>query len=112
MKKMIVALLFILCGCSSGSTVAHMADSIKDELSLIAEEFYSLPPECGDKTKLGQRIELTIERVDILEESYMEITDTLVQETRRLELYVFILSAVLLALGVLLARRLLSRVFQ
>lgn len=112
MKKMIVALLFILCGCSSGSTVSHMADSIKDELSLIAEEVYALPPECGDKTKLGQRIELTIERVNILEDSYIEVTDTLVKETRRLELYVFILSAVLIALGVLLARRLLSRVFQ
>ena len=103
-------IVLLLAGCTTETVVNKMADDIKDELQLIAEDVYSLPPECGDQTKLAQRIELTRERVDILEETYIKEADDLRTKNRRLEGYIFTLSVALVVAAGLAVRRLLSRV--
>lgn len=103
-------IVLLLAGCTTETVVNKMADDIKDELQLIAEDVYSLPPECGDQTKLAQRIELTRERVDILEETYIKEADDLRTKNRRLEGYIFTLSVALVVAIGLAVRRLLSRV--
>ena len=107
-----MALVLLLCGCSAESTVNRMADNIRDDLTAIAEDVYMLPPECGEQTRLAQRIELTRERIDIMEEEYIHETDALKEEKRRLELLLFIASTILFALAILWGKRLLTRVFQ
>lgn len=103
-------IVLLLAGCTTETVVNKMADDIKDELRLIAEDVYSLPPECGDQTKLAQRIELTRDRVDILEETYIKEADDLRNKNRRLEGYIFTLSVALVVAAGLAVRRLLSRV--
>lgn len=103
-------IVLLLAGCTTETVVNKMADDIKDELQLIAEDVYSLPPECGDQTKLAQRIELTRDRVDILEETYIKEADDLRTKNRRLEGYIFTLSVALVVAIGLAVRRLLSRV--
>lgn len=103
-------IVLLLAGCTTETVVNKMADDIKDELRLIADDVYSLPPECGDQTKLAQRIELTRDRVDILEETYIKEADDLRTKNRRLEGYIFTLSVALVVAAGLAVRRLLSRV--
>lgn len=103
-------IVLLLAGCTTETVVNKMADDIKDELRLIADDVYSLPPECGDQTKLAQRIELTRDRVDILEETYIKEADDLRTKNRRLEGYIFTLSVALVVAIGLAVRRLLSRV--
>lgn len=103
-------IVLLLAGCTTETVVNKMADDIKDELRLIADDVYALPPECGDQTKLAQRIELTRERVDILEETYIKEADDLRTKNRRLEGYIFTLSVALVVAAGLAVRRLLSRV--
>lgn len=102
-------LVLLLCGCSAETAVNHMADNIRDELTLIAEDVYSLPPECGEQTKLAQRIELTRERIDIMEEEYISETDGLKKRNRQLKTTNDILSFVLALLAGLLVSRLLRK---
>lgn len=107
-----ILLVLLLCGCSTETTVNRMADNIRDDLTSIAEDVYMLPPECGEQSRLAQRIELTRERIDIMEEEYINETDALKEEKRRLELMLFMASAILFALAILWGKRLLTRVFQ
>lgn len=112
MKKLFIAMIFVLCGCTKETPVNHMADNIRDELTAIAEEVYMLPPECGDQAKLAQRIELTRERVDIMEETYVNETSALVNEKRRLEICLSFIFIIFLIVATLWVRRLLTRVVQ
>lgn len=112
MKKLFVVMIFVLCGCAKVTPVNHMADNIRDELTAIAEEVYMLPPECGDQAKLAQRIELTRERVDIMEETYANETSVLVNEKRRLERCLSLVFVMFIIAATLLVRRLLTRVVQ
>jgi predicted nucleic acid-binding Zn ribbon protein len=105
-------IVLFLAGCSSETPVNHMADSIRNELSLIAEDVYMLPPECGDQSKLAQRIEMARERIDIMEETYINETCVLVNEKRRFQRYTFILFWALTVLIALWVKRLLTRVVQ
>lgn len=112
MKKLFVAIVFVLCGCAKETTVNHMADNVREELTLIAEEVYALPPECGEQTKLAQRIELTRERIDIMEDAYNKEAADLRAENQRLQNISFILFVIVTMAATLLARRLLTRVSQ
>lgn len=112
MKKLFVVMIFVLCGCAKETPVNHMADNIRDELTAIAEEVYMLPPECGDQAKLAQRIELTRERVDIMEETYANETSVLVNEKRRLERCLSFVFIMFIIAATLWVRRLLTRVVQ
>lgn len=106
-----ILLVLLLAGCTSETVVNHMASDIREDLTLIAEEVYALPPECGEQSKLAQRIELVRERVDIMEEAYIGETDDLKDKNRRLEGYVFLLTFALAVAAGLLAKRLLQKVF-
>lgn len=110
LSRLLIVLL--LAGCSSETVVNHMADNIREELTSIAGDVYMLPPECGDQTKLAQRIEMTRERIDIMEEAYIKETNALESEKRRFQRYTFILFWVLAVLIALWAKRLLTRVVQ
>ena len=109
LNKALILPIFVLAGCSSDTIVNQMADEIHDELTLVAEDIYALPPECGEQVKLAQRIELVRERVDIMEEAYIKETDDLNQKNRRLEGYVFTLTLALAVAVGLLVKRLLQR---
>jgi hypothetical protein len=110
LKRLLIVLL--LTGCSSETVVNHMADSIREELSSIAGDVYMLPPECGDQSKLAQRIEMSRERIDIMEEAYTKETNALESEKRRFQRYTFILFGILAVMTSLLVKRLLTRVVQ
>lgn len=110
LSKLLIVLL--LAGCARETPVNHMADNIREELTAIAEDVYMLPQECGDQSKLAQRIELTRERVDIMEESYINETSELMSEKRRFQTYTFILFGALTVLVALWAKRLLTRAVQ
>ena len=110
LNRLLIVLL--LAGCSSETVVNHMADNIREELTSIAEEVYMLPPECGDQTKLAQRIEMTRERVDIMEETYANETSVLVNEKRRLERCLSFVFVIFLVAATLWVKRLLTRVVQ
>lgn len=105
-------IVLLLAGCARETPVNHMADNIREELTTIAGDVYMLPPECGDQSKLAQRIELTRERVDIMEETYINETSELLAEKRRFQTYTFILFWALAVLVALWAKRLLTRVVQ
>lgn len=105
-------IVLLLAGCARETPVNHMADNIREELTAIASDVYMLPPECGDQSKLAQRIELTRERVDIMEETYINETNALESEMRRFQTYTFILFWVLAVLLALWAKRLLTRAVQ
>jgi hypothetical protein len=110
LSRLLIVLL--LAGCSSDTVVNQMADSIKGELISIADEVYMLPPECGDQSKLAQRIEMTRERIDIMEEAYIKETNALESEKRRFQRYTFILFWALAVLVALWVKRLLTRTVQ
>lgn len=112
MKKLFIAMVFVLCGCAKETTVNHMADNIRDELTAIAEEVYALPSECGDQAKLAQRIELTRERVDIMEDAYNKEAADLLAENQRLHNTLFIVFVILTMAATLLVRYLLTRASQ
>lgn len=102
-------LFLLLTGCSSKTVVNNMAEDIRSDLSLIAEEVYALPPECGEQTKLGQRVELVLQRIDIMEEAYQTETGDLKSKNRRLETANNFLVIVLLLALILGAKSLLKK---
>lgn len=101
MKYLLFA--FLLASCSSNTVVNNMADDIRQELVNIAEEVYALPPECGEQSKLAQRINMVHDRIDIMEDAYITETDDLKSKNRRLKaandgmIIVLLLGVVLLA---------------
>lgn len=106
LNKLII--LIVLAGCSSDTAVNHMADNVREELQLISDDIKSLPKECGDQTKLAHRIDLCVERIDIMEEAYIEETDGLKEKNRRLEIANDIMAMILIVVAVWLGKRLLQ----
>lgn len=110
MKRIIFAFLFLLCGCASETVVNHVAQDVRDDLTLIAEDVYALPPECGDQTMLAQRIELARSRIDILEETYEAEASDLRSKNRRLSFINDTLVAIMILAAVLMAKYFLKKV--